>query len=217
MIWDFDEARRRMVERDLVGGGIRDGAVLEAMRKVPRHEFVPEDMKASAYDDAPLPIGEGQTISQPYVVAYMIEASGLVRGERVLEIGTGSGYAAAVMAEIAAEVHTIERYEALADAAQARLQRLGYGNVHVVQGDGTLGLPEKAPFDAIVAAAGGPDVPAAWKEQLAPGGRLIMPVGTRTEQRLIRVVLDEHGNTSEEDLLPVRFVALVGSAGWRAE
>lgn len=217
MIWDFDEARRRMVERDLVGGGIRDGAVLEAMRKVPRHEFVPEDMKASAYDDAPLPIGEGQTISQPYVVAYMIEASGLARGERVLEIGTGSGYAAAVMAEIAAEVHTIERYEALADAAQARLQRLGYGNVHVVQGDGTLGLPEKAPFDAIVAAAGGPDVPAAWKEQLAPGGRLIMPVGTRTEQRLIRVVLDEHGNTSEEDLLPVRFVALVGSAGWRAE
>lgn len=217
MIWDFDEARRRMVERDLVGGGIRDGAVLEAMGKVPRHEFVPEDMKASAYDDAPLPIGEGQTISQPYVVAYMIEASGLTPGERVLEIGTGSGYAAAVMAEIAAEVHTIERYEALADAAQARLQRLGYGNVHVVQGDGTLGLPEKAPFDAIVAAAGGPDVPPAWKEQLAPGGRLIMPVGTRTEQRLIRVVLDEHGNTSEEDLLPVRFVALVGSAGWRAE
>lgn len=217
MIWDFDEARSRMVERDLIRRGISGDAVLEAMGKVPRHEFVPEDMKASAYDDTPLPIGEGQTISQPYVVAYMVEASGLAQGERALEIGTGSGYAAAVMGEIAAEVHTVERYKGLADVAHARLQRLGYENVHVVHGDGTLGLPEKAPFDVIIAAAGGPDVPPAWKAQLGPGGRLVMPVGTRTEQRLVRIVLDEHGNTSEEDLCPVRFVALVGSAGWRAE
>ncbi|WP_265518567.1 protein-L-isoaspartate(D-aspartate) O-methyltransferase [Nitratireductor luteus] len=217
MSWDFEKARRRMVERDLIGRGIGNETVLAAMGKVARHDFVPEDMQTSAYEDAPLPIGEGQTISQPYVVAYMIEASGLAPGERALEIGTGSGYAAAVMCEIADEVYTVERHKPLADAARARLQRLGHENVHVVHGDGTLGLPEKAPFDVIIASAGGPDVPPAWKEQLRPGGRLIMPVGTRMDQRLVRVMLDEHGNTSEENLCAVRFVALVGSAGWRNE
>src|SRR5438094_7358498 len=182
---DLQEARRRMVAHQIVERGVSSAAVARAMAEVPREAFVAEDLREFAYSDAPLPIAEDQTISQPYIVAYMIEALALEGGERVLEVGTGSGYAAAVLSRVAGEVYTIERHESLANEAQAALTRLGYSNVHVVVGDGTKGLPAAAPYDAIVVAAGGPQVPAALREQLAIGGRPGMPVGdTPREQRL---------------------------------
>jgi len=213
----FDFARRRieMVERQIAHRGVRSELVLSAMKAVPREPFLPEELWEFAYEDAPLPIAEGQTISQPYIVAMMTEALGLQGGEKVLEIGTGSGYAAAILSQIAADVYTVERIGRLAKESAARLAELGYSNVHVLHGDGTLGWPQHAPYDAIVVAAGGPEVPESLKAQLAIGGRLVIPVGAdRGLQELLRVVrVSEHEYTTEE-LADVRFVPLVGVEGW---
>jgi protein-L-isoaspartate(D-aspartate) O-methyltransferase len=204
-----------MVQRQIAGRGVRSEKVLDAMRKVPRERFLPNGQAAWAYDDAPLPIGDDQTISQPYIVAYMTEALLLEGGEKVLEIGTGSGYAAAVLAEIAADVYTIERIDGLAIMARIVLDKLGYQNVHVRQGDGTLGWPEHAPFDAIVVTAGGPDVPDPLKRQLKIGGRLVMPIGKTTWfQELVRVTRITEADFDTEYLVPVRFVPLIGEEGW---
>jgi protein-L-isoaspartate(D-aspartate) O-methyltransferase len=204
-----------MVRRQIAGRGVRSQKVLEAMRKVPRERFLPQGQGVWAYDDAPLPIGDGQTISQPYIVAYMTEALALEGGEKVLEIGTGSGYAAAVLAEIAADVYTIERIEGLAIMAGKVLDDLGYANVHVRHGDGTLGWPEHAPFDGIVVTAGGPDVPDTLQHQLKIGGRLVIPVGKTTwYQELVRVTRIGEAEFKTEDLVPVRFVPLIGEEGW---
>lgn len=215
---DYSNLRERMVKRQIAGRGVHSPQVLDAMRKVPRERFLPKGQGVFAYDDSPLPIGEGQTISQPYVVAYMAEGLALEGGEKVLEIGTGSGYAAAVLAEIAAEVFTIERIEGLATMARRVLEELGYDNVHVRHGDGTLGWPEEAPFDGIVVAAGGPDVPETLKHQLRIGGRLVIPVGkSKAYQEIVRVTRVGEDEYQTEDLLPVRFVPLVGEEGWSSE
>lgn len=215
---DFDDAREAMVRTQIEARGIRDGAVLAAMRAVPREAFLPAGLGEFAYADHPLPIGAEQTISQPYIVALMTEALGLRGGERVLEIGAGSGYAAAVLGRIAAEVYTVERHGELAEAARARLGALGFDNVHVLHGDGTLGWPEHAPYDAIIVAAGGPEVPRALVEQLKPGGRLVIPVGEdRSLQHLTRLTRERDGSLRREDLGGVRFVPLVGAQGWREE
>ena len=215
---DLGEARREMVAHQIQERGVRSPLVARAMREVPREEFMSEDMREFAYSDSPLPIGEGQTISQPYIVAYMIEALELEGGERVLEVGTGSGYAAAVLARIASEVYSIERHPSLARSARAVLERLGYRNVQVIEGDGTLGWPQAAPYDAIAVAAGGAEVPPALRSQLAIGGRLVIPVGpTPREQRLVRVTRVNDDDFEEEELLPVRFVPLIGEHGWREE
>ena len=212
---DYSRLRERMVQRQIAGRGVRSEKVLDAMRKVPRERFLPNGQAAWAYDDAPLPIGDGQTISQPYIVAYMTEALLLEGGEKVLEIGTGSGYAAAVLAEIAADVYTIERIDGLAIMARIVLDKLGYQNVHVRQGDGTLGWPAHAPFDAIVVTAGGPDVPDPLKRQLKIGGRLVMPIGKTTWfQELVRVTRITEADFDTEYLVPVRFVPLIGEEGW---
>lgn len=206
-----------MVERDIAGRGVSHPGVLRAMGTVPRERFIPADQAEFAYEDHPLPIARGQTISQPYIVAVMADAAELGPADRVLEIGAGSGYGAAVLSRIAEEVWTIERHEALVEGARRALGGLGYDNVHVIWGDGTLGYPEAAPFDAIVVTAGGPRVPEALLEQLADGGRLVIPVGPETRgQELIRVRRD--GDTfDEEDLGPVRFVPLVGAQGFAGE
>jgi protein-L-isoaspartate(D-aspartate) O-methyltransferase len=207
-----------MVQRQIAGRGVRSEKVLDAMRKVPRERFLPNGQGVWAYDDAPLPIGDGQTISQPYIVAYMTEALALVGGEKVLEIGTGSGYAAAVLAEIAADVYTIERIDGLAIMARANLAELGYQNVHVRQGDGTLGWPEHAPFDGIIVTAGGPDVPDTLKNQLKIGGRLVMPIGkTAWYQELVRITRTTETEFDMEYLMPVRFVPLIGERGWDSQ
>jgi len=212
---DFVAQRESMVARQLIARGVRDPAVLEAMRAVPRHAFVPPQLRALAYSDRPLPIANEQTISQPCVVARMIEAANVCEGDRVLEVGTGSGYAAAVLARIAAHVDTIERHPALADAARATLAKLGVTNVDVHCADGTFGWPAAAPFDAIVAAAGGPAVPAAWHGQLSIGARIVMPVGGRhTGQRLVKLTRTHADRYDEEDLGAVYFVPLIGAQGW---
>ena len=212
---DYSRLREQMVQRQIARRGVRSENVLNAMRKVPRERFLPGEQQALAYDDAPLPIGRGQTISQPFIVAYMTEALALDGGEKVLEIGTGSGYAAAVLAEIAADVYTIERIEGLAIMSRKVLADLGYQNVHVRQGDGTLGWPEQAPFDGIVVTAGGPDVPESLKHQLKIGGRLVIPVGTSTwYQELVRVTRVSADEFDTENLVPVRFVPLIGEEGW---
>jgi protein-L-isoaspartate(D-aspartate) O-methyltransferase len=205
--------RADMVRHDLAERGIGDPRVLAAMQRVPRDAFVPDHLKAYAYDDGPLPIGHGQTISQPYIVALMVEAAEVDAASNVLEVGTGSGYAAAILAETARHVSTIERNRSLADAARARLAGLGYSNVDVHAADGSQGWPAAAPFDVIVAAAGAPDVPEPLKAQLAPGGRLIIPVGPRGHQSLRRVRRTDNGFV-EEDLGAVAFVPLVGRHGW---
>lgn len=215
---DYSKLRERMVKRQIAGRGVRSALVLDAMRKVPRERFLPRGQGVFAYDDSPLPIGDGQTISQPYIVAYMAESLALEGGEKVLEIGTGSGYAAAVLAEIAAEVYTIERIEGLATMARTVLDELGYTNVHVQCGDGTLGWPEEAPYDGIVVSAGSPDVPDTLKHQLKTGGRLIIPIGrSKAYQELIRVTRIAENDFQTEDLLSVRFVPLVGEEGWSQE
>lgn len=215
---DFVRQRERLVETELRNLGVRDEAVLQAMRDVPREEFVAEELKRDAYRNAPLPIGCGQTISQPLIVAIMIEAARVVPDDCVLEIGTGSGYAAAVLARLVKSVFTVERLPELAESAADRLHRLGCDNVHVRQGDGTLGWPEKAPFDAIIVSAGAPHVPPALLEQLCIGGRLVIPVGDeRDSQELIRVIRRGADQFEREDLGGVRFVPLVGNAGWRMD
>ena len=211
----FDEQRARMVDLQLARRGISDERVRAAFRAVPRESFVPAALTELAYRDGPLPIGEDRTISQPYIVALTTQALGLEGEERVLDIGTGSGYAAAVLSRIAKEVFTVERLETLATEARDRLERLGYRNVEVLHGDGTLGWPEHAPYDAIAVAAGAPEVPPALLEQLAPGGRLVIPVGPdETSQVLMRVTRVGADAFREEPLGEVRFVPLIGERGW---
>jgi len=214
----MDSARRRrieMVERCIAGRGVSDARVLAAMRDLPREPFVPASRRDQAYDDRPLPIGAGQTISQPYIVALMCEALQLTGDERVLEVGTGSGYAAAVLSRVAAQVDTIERIAELAERAADLLAELNVTNVRVHCGDGTLGWSQAAPYDAIVVTAGGPVVPEALLAQLAPGGRLVMPVGrSRSSQELVRVTRAGQEPYRTESLCKVAFVPLMGEQGW---
>jgi protein-L-isoaspartate(D-aspartate) O-methyltransferase len=204
-----------MVERQIHQRGVSDARVLEAMRRIPREDFVPEDLRDEAYADRPLAIGEGQTISQPYIVARMAEAARLSPDDRVLEVGAGSGYSAAVLASLAGDVHTIERHPALAMAAARRLAEAGIYNAHVHLGDGSVGFTAKAPFDAIVVTAAGPRVPETLLAQLAPGGRLVMPVGAAEgDQTLVRITRGTDGPWRREDLGAVRFVPLLGREGW---
>ena len=212
---DFVALREQMVQRQIAARGIVDSLILDAFRQVPRELFVDEDKRSSAYDDQPLPIGAGQTISQPYIVALMIEAAEIAPGDRVLEVGAGSGYAAAVMSRIAGSVIAIERRGELADAARVRLHRLGYDNVRLVEGDGTLGRREHSPFDAILASASGSHIPGGLVGQLASGGRLVMPLGEPNEvQKLVKLTKRSDGTTFEETLGEVRFVPLIGEEGW---
>lgn len=215
---NFEKLRAEMVDKAIFARGVRSELVLNAMRSVPWESFLPTQLHEFAYDDAPLPIEEGQTISQPYIVAFMTEALTLRGGEKVLEIGAGSGYAAAVLSEIAADVYTVERHGPLAEKAAATLADLGYDNVHVLHGDGTRGWPAHAPFDAIVVAAGGPTVPESLKEQLKIGGRLVIPVGAdQRAQELVRVTRIAQNEYRREDLADVRFVPLLGEEGWAPE
>lgn len=210
-----DYRREIMIREHLMGRGIRDSAVLAAMRQVPREAFVDPGLQELAYEDHPLPIAGGQTISQPYIVAYMIEALELSGAERALEIGTGSGYAAAVLSRIVETVYSVERLEELARSARQRLEKLGYSNVVVLQGDGTLGWSEHAPFDAIVVTAGAPRTPKPLLLQLAMGGRLVIPVGASSFlQSLVRVRRVGEDDFRYEELCGVRFVPLVGAEGW---
>lgn len=203
-----------MIEKQLRRRGIINDAVLAAMTAVPRHEFVAEELRSHAYDDLPLPIGGGQTISQPYIVAAMTAALHLQPGDRVLEIGAGCGYQAAVLSHLAKEVFTIERRPELASGASARLDRLGFSNAHVHCGDGTMGLPELAPFNAILVAAAAPAVPKPLLAQLAEGGRMILPVGD-TEHQELRLI-EKHGDAFQTKMLEgCRFVPLVGYHGWQ--
>jgi len=212
---EFSELREHMVANQVVARGVRSEKVIDAMRKVPREDFLPKGIMEFAYEDSPLPIEAGQTISQPYIVAFMIEGLALQGGEKVLEIGAGSGYAAAVLAEIAGEVYTIERIAELAQSATTALAESGYQNVHVLHGDGTLGWPEHEPFDGIIVAAGGPEVPDSLKQQLKIGGRMVIPVGENREfQELLRVTRISETEFETEDLAAVRFVPLVGAEGW---
>jgi len=207
--------RDRMVAGQIEARAVEDAFVLDAMRAVRREDFVPADLAEYAYEDEPLPIGYGQTISQPYIVAVMTAAARVRPGDRVLEIGTGSGYGAAVLSAIAEEVYTVERIEALAHSARDRLAALGYRNVHVLCGDGTLGWAEHAPYDAIIVTAGGPSVPRALLDQLKPGGRLVMPLGSEPRsQRLVRRTRIGPDAYAEDDLEWVAFVPLIGEQGW---
>ena len=214
---DADTIRQRgwMVARQLEARGIRDARVLAAMKSVPRHAFVAAAMRADAYEDTPLPIEEGQTISQPYIVALMLEAAKPTAGDRMLEVGAGSGYASAVAAQLVAHVDAVERHPRLVELARARLVRLGIANVDVHAGDGSTGWPSRAPYDAIVVAAAGPRVPEALREQLAVGGRLVIPVADdHGTQRLVVVERRGEHHWGEEDLGGVMFVPLVGAQGW---
>jgi protein-L-isoaspartate(D-aspartate) O-methyltransferase len=212
---DFSRLGYEMVEKAIASRGVRSELVLNAMRDVPREAFLPEQLREFAYDDAPFPIEGGQTISQPYIVAFMTEALALEGGESVLEIGAGSGYAAAILSKIAGEVYTVERIGQLAEKAASTLADLGYRNVHVLHGDGTKGWPEHAPFDGIIVAAGVPSVPESLKEQLKIGGRLVIPVGRDPKvQELVRVTRISEDEYKHEDLADVRFVPLIGEEGW---
>jgi protein-L-isoaspartate(D-aspartate) O-methyltransferase len=211
---DFEEARHRMVERQLAQRGITDERVLQVMRDVPRHQFVPEDLWDMAYRDTPLPIGHGQTISQPYIVAYMTQLLHLTLDDRVLEVGTGSGYQAAILSRLASEVYTIECVAELAQRAERVLQEMGYDNIRLRIGDGGYGWPEAAPFDAIIVTAAAPEVPSPLIAQLTEGAPLVAPIGPTGYQDLVR--LYKRGDqTQTEYLTPVAFVPLVGEHGWR--
>lgn len=208
------QARLDMVRDQIMHRGVKNKRVLDAMRKVPRHDFVPEEYLAEAYADHPLPIGDGQTISQPYIVALMTEQLNLTGSEKVLEIGTGSGYQAAILAELAKEVHTLERISTLAERAGRTLLGLGYNNVKVHTCDGTLGWSDEAPYEGIIITAGTPEMPEGLVDQLAQGGRLVAPVGSRWRQML--ELWTKHGEEVEkEEILPVVFVPLIGEKGWR--
>jgi protein-L-isoaspartate(D-aspartate) O-methyltransferase len=213
-IVDFKELREFMVRTQLIPRGIKDERVLNAMRKVPRHLFVDESIQYRAYDDMALSIGEGQTISQPYMVAVMTELLELRGDEKVLEIGTGSGYQAAILAELAKEVYTIERVALLAKRAEERFHSIGYINIHVKVGDGTLGWPEESPFERIMITAGTPKIPEPLIEQLSEEGILIGPVGDRFSQQLLEVRKSK-GKLLEEYHTPCVFVPLMGEYGWK--
>jgi len=207
----IEQARDIMIDKHLRARGVNDPAVLSAMAEVPREAFLPETIAEWAYEDSPLPIGEGQTISQPYIVAIMTQLLEIEPGDRVLEIGTGSGYAAAILSRIANSVDTIERHASLAESARAVFRRLGYDNIQVHEGDGSLGWPFNAPYDAIVVTAAAPKVPAALEQQLAVGGRLVIPVGSRQVQELLRIRRTGEDTFEQEKRLSVRFVPLVGT------
>jgi len=210
----FVAQRRNMVDWQLRGRGIRDERVLEAMARVPRHEFVAEELRAQAYEDHPLPIGEEQTVSQPYIVAAMLESLVLEPSATVLEIGTGSGYQTALLAELSQWVFSMERMPRLAESAADRLAQLGYGNVAVIVGDGSLGLPEHAPYDAIVVSAAAPKIPQALFDQLREGGRMIIPVGPAYAQEL-QLVRQQEGRIVSTSLDACRFVPLIGEQGYK--
>ena len=212
---DFVALRERMIERHIEGRGLDDPALVAAFRSVPREAFVSRDYAEAAYADTPLPIGNGQTISQPYIVALTIDAAEIGPKDKILEIGAGSGYAAAVIGRIAKQVIAVERHHELVRIADERMRRLGYDNVVIVEGDGTLGCPEEAPFDAIVGAASGSHVPQALVDQLKPGGRIVMPLGgPGSVQVLVKVTKREDGTLEQENLGAVRFVPLVGAHGY---
>jgi len=211
---DCTRARSRMVETQIAGRGVRDPAVLEAMRTVPREAFISAGFEEFAYEDSALPIAEGQTISQPYIVGAMLAAAELEEGDKVLEVGAGSGYAAAVISRIAGKVFAVERRAPLTDAARERMRALAYDNVELKTGDGSGGWPQQAPFDAIIVSAGGPRIPQALKAQLAIGGRLVIPVGAMDEQRLVRLTRTDEDVFEQDDLGAVRFVKLIGAGGW---
>jgi protein-L-isoaspartate(D-aspartate) O-methyltransferase len=212
---EFAAARAEMVERQVARRGVLDPLVLAAMRETPREAFVEPGFEHLAYEDGPLPIGLGQTISQPYIVALMLEAAAIRPGDRLLEVGAGSGYAAAVASRIAGRVYAIERHAALADAARQRFERLGYRNITLIAGDGTRGLPELSPFDAILVAAAAPSAPQALKEQLAPGGRMVIPVGAQHGRQSLRKITRRGAADFEDiDLGAVAFVPLIGEQGW---
>jgi len=213
---EFADLRERMVRRQIEARGICDPTILAAFLKVPREAFVSEEQRRWAYEDHPLPIEAGQTISQPYIVALMIAAAGVGSSHRVLEVGSGSGYAAAVISRIAREVIGIERQHDLVEISRERLRHLGFDNVRIIEGDGTRGCPAEAPFEAILAAASGSHVPQALLKQLAPRGTLVMPVGgPGWVQKLIKVTKQEDGSLQQSDLGEVRFVPLIGEEGWR--
>jgi len=214
---NFEVARRRMVETQIVARGIHDRRVIEAMLKIPRHLFVEEAMAAQSYNDNPLPIGEKQTISQPYMVALMTELLELDGKEKVLEIGTGSGYQSAVLAVLADRVCTMERIRPLAMRARKTLDGLGLLNVNIRVADGTCGWEEESPFDAILVTAGAPEIPNTLVAQLAVGGRLVLPVGDQYSQTLVRIVKQQDGSCTIEDSIGCRFVKLIGRHGWEAE
>ena len=211
---NYDSERNRMVVEQIEARGVRDLRVLAAMRKVPRHEFMPAALRDRAYGDHAMPIGDGQTISQPYIVALMTELLELKGPERVLEIGTGSGYQAAVLAELCDKVYTVERIKSLADRARAALDRTGYRSVAIKVFDGTYGWKEMAPFDAIIVTAAAPEVPAPLIEQLKEGGRLVVPVGERYSQVLVTVIRTGRGTTVRSSI-PCVFVPLIGNHGWK--
>lgn len=211
---DFTRLRDIMVDKQLILRGIKDKRVLDAMRKVPRHLFIPESSWDDAYEDMALPIGEGQTISQPYMVAIMTELLELTGNEKVLEVGTGSGYQAAILGELAKEVYTIERIEKLAFEAERRLLELGYKNIYVFIGDGSKGLPEKSPFDRIIVTAASPEIPKCLKEQLGDSGIIVVPVGQRFSQMLVKGKKVK-GVIREEFHTPCIFVPLIGEYGWK--
>jgi len=215
----YKNQRIRMVDSQLRSRGIRDERVLKAMEKIPRHLFVDEGLRDQAYSDGPLPIGENQTISQPYIVALMTEALALTGRDKVLEIGTGSGYQTAVLAELAERVLSIERIAFLATRARKLIESLNYFNVAIRVGDGTLGWHDEAPFDGILVTAGSPDIPRTFVEQLAVGGRLVIPVGDRNSQQLIRVIRrsEDIRDLKKEDFGGCRFVNLIGEYGWQAK
>ncbi len=212
----YAEKRENMVRTQIERRGVSDVRVLEAMRRVPRHLFVPEKLRDRAYEDYPLPIGEGQTISQPYMVAEMTQALALSPGDRVLEIGTGSGYQAAVLAEIAARVYTLERIPLLFDRTRLLFEQLGYKNIITRLSDGTLGWDEEAPFDAVIVTAGAPEIPNPLVAQIGPGGRMVIPVGDEYLQDLIRLYRDENG-IHRIHMGGCRFVKLIGEYGWQKE
>lgn len=214
---NFDVARKRMVELQIIARGVSDRRLIDAMLKTPRHIFVEEAMAAQAYSDTPLPIGEKQTISQPYMVALMTELLELDGSEKVLEIGTGSGYQAAILAALADRVYTIERIRPLALRARKALDSLGLLNVNIKISDGTTGWEEEAPFDAIIVTAGAPDIPQKFIDQLASGGRLVIPVGSQFEQVLVRIIKNADGTLNREQITGCRFVKLVGAYGWNTE